>query len=263
MCEQRNYWLWLLIWQLLVTRTQQACLACDIWHPIWDQESTCQKAKNDIFAQPWHFTLKWQNDWKGDPQSNSVHLLWAQYFPGGCRLQDLQHGPGRCQSVAGCPRRYQDMPGHPRTCQEEPGSPGPSSVSARYPRPEMARNCDQPPQGSGGGLEALPSAQETVGEAPEPCTSERVWNGYFPLNCVGLKILKINYLDYIGALCTFILFSVCFLVKFIHRKCSHLGFHRCQHPVIHLGPDVNILSRCQHPVAILDSKCQHPVSHVC
>ena len=29
MCEQRNYWLWLLIWQLLVARTQQARLACD------------------------------------------------------------------------------------------------------------------------------------------------------------------------------------------------------------------------------------------
>ena len=174
-------------------------------------------------------------------------------------VQTLQHGPGRCQSVPECPR----VPGHPRTCQKVLGPPGPFPGSARYPRPEMAKNCDQPPQGSGGGLETLTAAQETVGEAPEPCTSKRVWNGYFPLNCVGLKILKIYYLDYIGALCTFILFSMCFLVKFIYRKCSHLGFHRCQHPVFHLRPDVNILSRCQHSVAILDSKCQHPVSHVC
>ena len=71
-------------------------------------------------------------------------------------------------------RVSQSVPGCPRTCQEVPGSPGPSPGPARYPRPKMARNCDQPPQGSGGGLEALPAAQETVGEASKLCTSERV-----------------------------------------------------------------------------------------
>ena len=30
MCEQRNCWLWLLIWQLLVARTPQARVACDM-----------------------------------------------------------------------------------------------------------------------------------------------------------------------------------------------------------------------------------------
>ena len=74
------------------SRTQQACAACNIWHPIWDQEQFCQRARK------WHFARKLtfydisppfpqnrhlhQNDWIGDPQCNSAYLLWAQYFSG-------------------------------------------------------------------------------------------------------------------------------------------------------------------------------------
>ena len=65
------------------------------------------------------------------------------------------------------------MPAHARMCQDMPGVPGPFPVWAMYPMAKMARNCDQPSQGSGVGLEALCAVQESVGEATEPCTSER------------------------------------------------------------------------------------------
>ena len=100
------------------------------------------------------------------------------------------------------------LPGCARMCQDVPGPP------RRFPRYPRVRTVQvllelyPATQGSGGGLEALPAAQETVGEAPEPCTSERVKNGFYPLNCVGLKITENHYLDYVGAFCTFILFCM-------------------------------------------------------
>ena len=132
---------------------------------------------------------------------------------------------------------YQDMP-------------GPSPVFPRYPR---ARTVQVPlelypaTQGSGGGLEALPAAQETVGEAPEPCTSERVRNGKSPLNCVGLKITENYYWTWNmlqnSILCIYFILCI-ILCEFVKRKWSHLGFFRCQHPVSHVGFQM----RCQHPV---------------
>ena len=116
--------------------------------------------------------------------------------------------PRMVQDGPGCPCCCQDVSGHARMHQDVPGPP------RRFPRYPRVRTVQVPlelypaTQGSGGGLEALPAAQETVGETPEPCTSERVKNGFYPLNCVGLKITENHYLDYVGAFCTFILFSM-------------------------------------------------------
>ena len=79
------------------------------------------------------------------------------------------------------------MPGHARICQDMSELP---QVFPRYPR---ARTVQVPlelypaAQGSEKGLEALSAAQETVGEAPEPCTSEGVRNGYLPLELCWTK----------------------------------------------------------------------------
>ena len=87
--------------------------------------------QNDIFHS------NGQNDWNGDLQCNSAHLLWAQYFPGRCRFQDLQDGTGclgrclsvqkplwDCQDMLGCARTCQDVPGHASDCESHQGNPG-------------------------------------------------------------------------------------------------------------------------------------------
>ena len=160
-------------------------------------------------------------------------------------VQDGQTAVRRSRDLWGVARTCQDMPGCARTCQSMPEC---SRVFPRYPR---ARTVQVPlelypaSQGSERGLEALSAAQETVGEAPEPCTPERVRNGYLPLElCLIENHVKSLFGLYWSILYIYFIFYV-FFCEFVNRKCSHFGFFRCQHPVSHVGPLMS-----------------HPVSHV-
>ena len=96
-------------------------------------------------------------------------------------VQDGQIAVRVSRDLWGAARMCQDMSGCARTCQSIPEC---SRVFPRFPR---VRTVQVPlelypaTQGSERGLEALSAAQETVREAPEPCTPERVRNGYLPL----------------------------------------------------------------------------------
>ena len=79
------------------------------------------------------------------------------------------------------------MPGHARAFQSVPELP---QKFSRYPiarTVQVSLELYPATQGSERGLEALSAAQETVGEAPEPYTSERVKNGYLPLELCWTK----------------------------------------------------------------------------
>ena len=90
---------------------------------------------------------------------------------------------------------------------------------------QEAQNCIQPPRAQGEGLEPLLAAQETVSEAPEPKTCERVRKWHFPWigKAHGFKEETQSELYFI-ILLNFNIFSQS-TVKEVQPSCvSHIGF---------------------------------------
>ena len=171
------------------SRTQQAKAACDIWCPIRDQEhSACLSQK----------LLKMPKNAKNGSQCNSPFFM-SIVFSGGWK------GPTRERSAAMWSGVFRGCPGDSKG--------------------QEAQNCIQPPRAQGEGLEPLLAAQETVSEAPEPKTCERVRKWHFPWigKAHGFKEETQSELYFI-ILLNFNIFSQS-TVKEVQPSCvSHIGF---------------------------------------
>ena len=166
-----------------------------------ENAQTCKKKKGSQCNSPFFMSIVFSGGWKGPTRGQKC----CHVVRGSQGLPSWFQGPGGPSSAAMWSWVLRGYPGDSKGHE--------------------AQNCIQPPRAQGEGLEPLLAAQETVSEAPEPKTCERVRKWHFPWigKAHGFKEETQSELYFI-ILLNFNIFSQS-IAKEVQPSCvSHIGF---------------------------------------